>query len=281
MKVKRLVAEFLAYCERTRKPNTLRSYKSRLAPLVEQLGKKKLEKIKLNDIEEFLHQVDHWEDGKAKSADTRRANAVGVQKLFNFALERKYIAEPVFAKLEKPRSRRRERIPTDEENAAVEAIAPPEFLRVFRALRRSGARPCELAAATIGQYDRAKRLIVLTEHKTQETGRDRKIGVGEKLEPILSEAIGERTAGPIFLDRQGKAWTSEKLSKTYKRLCRRAGLAEDLCLYLQRHSHATVLCEKAGIHAAASALGHANIQTTMRYVHQDDAQLGKNQDLVD
>lgn len=133
----------------------------------------------------------------------------------------------------------------------------------------------------IEDYSRESGLIILADHKTFEaTGRVRKIGVGGKLSAIIEEATAGRESGFIFLDGRGNPWTAQKLSKAYKRLCRKAGLAEDLCLYLQRHQHATEMCEKGGIHAAALSLGHASLNTTMRYVHSDDSLLAKNQDLI-
>jgi len=280
MRIRKLVKLFLSHCRECRKPNTVRSYESRMKPILESLGEQKLASIRLSDIESHLHRADRREDGSLKAADTRRANAVAVQKLFAFAVDRGLLDEPPFKKLEKPPPRRRERIPTAAEDAAVEALSPPAFRLILRALRQSGARPSEIAGAQVSDYDREKRLIILREHKTSYTGKPRKIGVGAKLAAILVEAMGERTEGPLFVDVKGRAWTPQRLSKLYKRLCRRAKLSEELCLYMQRHAHATELCEKVGVHAASQALGHSNIQTTMRYVHTNDALLAKNQDLV-
>jgi site-specific recombinase XerD len=281
VKVATLIEKFMQHCREHRRPNTIRSYAGRLKALGEQLGERELASITYDDLEAFLRSVNHRKDGSPKANDTRRANIATVQTIFRYAKQRKLIAELPFEKLEKPRGRRRERIPTEEEIQAVERHASPAFLLAYRALRQTGARPGELAAAQVEQYDRARRLIVLREHKTAgATGRPRKIGVGAKLAAILAAAIGERSTGAIFLAENGKPWTSQKLSKTYKALARRAGLPEDLVLYLTRHAHATELCLKAGIHAAAKALGHSSLNTTMRYVHEDDDVLGKNQDLI-
>lgn len=281
MKVRKLVNRFMDFCREHRKPNTIRSYQSRLRPLVDAMGGRKLASLTMDDVEDYLRRANHWDDGAPKAPDTRRANVVTIQKLFRWAVERQYLEAPIFSVLEKPRGRRRERIPTAEENGAIERLAEPDFRRVFLAMRYCGARPGELAAMQVEQYDRVNRLVVLKEHKTAEaTGKPRKIGVGQRLAEVLAEAIGERTTGAVFLDREGRPWTSNRLSKEYKKLARRAGLAEDLCLYLLRHQHATEMCERAGIHATALALGHASLNTTARYVHSDDSLLAKNQDLI-
>lgn len=281
MRVRKLVRRFLAHTEEHRKPATLRHYAGRLKAFVARLGDRKLKTLKLEEIEEYLHEAGRFPDGRLKAQDTRRANVTVLQQLFRFAQRRDLVDLPKCDALERPPSRRRDRIPTDDENAAVEAIAKPEFVLIFRALRQSGARPGELARACIADYDEAARLIVLADHKTAtKVGRPRKIGVGDKLQLLIREAIGERTDGPIFLDGKGEAWTSEKLSRAYLYWRKKAGLPDGLCLYLQRHQHATELCEKAGIFVAAQSLGHASTKTTERYLHPDDSALSKNQDLV-
>lgn len=281
MKFRKVVKLFLEHTEQNRKPNTLRHYEGRLQSFRKRLGDHEIEDLKLEDVEDALNRANRRRDGTLWAPDTRRANAVVLQNLFEFALRRGYLKAKLFEKLEKPRTRKRDRIPTDEENQLVEDLATPEFRRIFRALRQTGARPGELASAQIEDYDPESRLILIADHKTAtKTGRPRKIGVGEKLEALVREAIGDRKVGAIFLDRRGNAWTTQKLSAIYRRLRKAAGLPPDLCLYLQRHQHATILCEKVGIHAAAQALGHSSIQTTQRYVHPDDAQLSRNQDLV-
>lgn len=281
MTVGDLVERFLAFTRDNRKLSTLRHYSGRLKRLVELLGDRDAAGLKPGDLDDYLVQAGRKADGSPQAPDTRRANVVVLQTLWRWALQREHVDRDIAAKLEKPSGRKRERIPTAEEDAKIDALAKPAFRLIFRALRQTGARPGELCRATIADFDREAKLIVLADHKTAtKVGRPRKIGVGEKFGALLAEAIGERTAGPIFLDGKGAAWTPAKLSRTYLYLKNKAGLPRELCLYLQRHAHATALCAKAGIFVAAQALGHASTKTTERYLHPDDSALGRNQDLV-
>jgi site-specific recombinase XerD len=282
MRLEDAIERFLSHTREHRSANTLRSYTSRLKPLRLMLGEREIESIRMADVDTFLTAAGRKADGSPKSADTRRANVIVVQTFFAFLVSFGFLGELPFKRLEKPRPRMRDRIPTEAEDAAIEKLASPEFLRVFRALRYCGARPGELSAATIADYRPAERLIVLSKHKTAEkTGKPRKIGVGKKLAAILTEAIGGRTEGPLFLAENGVAWTAQRLSKRYKRLCRQADLSEELCLYLQRHAHATELCEKLGVFAASQALGHTDVKTTQRYIKPKDSLLSEHQDLLD
>lgn len=91
--------------------------------------------------------------------------------------------------------------------------------------------------------------------------------------------LKRRHGGQLFLTDSGRPWTVANLSRTFRRLRNRLGLPSDLCLYLTRHEHGTKICQAKGIHAAARALGHASIQTTERYVKDDDQELRDTQDL--
>jgi integrase len=142
--------------------------------------------------------------------------------------------------------------------------------------------PGELCRATIADIDRTANAVVLRDHKTaRKTGKPRRIPIGRKLGELLSQAIGERQAGPIFRSPAGKAWTVPNLSRTYSRLRDLAGLPRDLVLYLARHECGTKIRREKEIEYARRLLGHANISTTQRYMHLDDRELADAQDLVE
>jgi integrase len=194
----------------------------------------------------------------------------------------KFLAQPVFGKLEKPRVGQRYRLPTAAETEAILARASPQFRLIYLAFRQCGARPGELCRATIADIDRTANAIVLREHKTaRKTGMPRRIPIGRKLGELLAQAIGVRNSGPIFLAPAGKAWTVQNLSRTYSRLRDLAGLPRDLVLYLARHECGTKICREKGIEYARRLLGHVNVSTTQRYMHLDGRELADAQDLVE
>lgn len=286
MLVKKLVEIYLNSVAQKRKPATVRQYSNRLKPFVALLGDREFPSLTALELEDYLAQAGRWPEGHPRAGeqqapDTLRANAIALQQLQAFAVEHKEIPEPILGKIHKPTGRLRERLPTEEETAAILAKADPAFLRIYRGLRQSGARPSELCGAKIEEINKASGCIELRHHKTEgKTGGCRRIAIGKKFGEIIREACGSRETGPIFLGPRGKPWTAANLSATYRRLRDRAGLAKDLCLYLARHEHASLLCSQKGINAAAEALGHRNIATTKRYVKTDPKELRDNQDLV-
>jgi integrase len=282
MLVKDLFAQFLLWVEQDKKPATLRFYQQRLKPFVAEFGERPFASLTLADATGYLLQHGLRPDGKPLSGSTKRHNAVALERLQQYAIDIGLIEKPLFKKLPKPRIGRRDRLPTDEETAALLKNAKPEFRLIYPALRQSGARPGELCRATIADYDATEGAIVLADHKTAgKSGRPRVIPVGKKLRELLQQAIAGRTEGPIFRSRTGKPWTVANLSATYRALRNKAGLAKDLCLYLTRHEAGSRICREKDVEAAARILGHSSTSTTSRYVKLNLKELQKYQDLGD
>lgn len=283
MRVQQLIDEYLAHAEDHHKPATVRHYRGRLKKFGELLGHKKLKKLKPRDLDEYIRTVNVDPDtGDAWAPDTCRANITVMDQALKFGLRRGYLKKPIIEKFERPTGRQRDRLMTEDEHAAIEALAPPEFLLIYRGLKQSGARPGELCGALIENIDRENQVIELREHKTAtKTRKPRLIGIGEKFDAIIRESIGDRTSGPIFLNPNGEAWDPQKLSRKFRELRDQAGLDDELCLYLARHAFATAFYEATeDIKATADQLGHTNIQTTLRYVKRNKKLLSKNQDRV-
>lgn len=278
MTLEEIVNRFLDWCQPPRRAAaTVRAYRSRLKPVVKILGEKPLQAITPIELHDAVEQAN-----RDKAPDTQRLTIVVVERLQRWCVDFELIEKPIFAKFEKPRGRKRERLPTEEETAAILENGPPDFAVIYQALRRSGARPNELCRATVANIDSESGSIVLQEHKTgKKTGEPRVIAVGDKLQALIDQSLSGRTEGHLFLRSNGKPWTTNALGAVFRRLRDRLGLSKDLCVYLARHEHATKLCALKGIKAAADALGHKNLQTTARYTKRVLDDMKKNQDLFE
>ena len=285
MQVKILVEKFLSYCEKHRSPATVRHYRSRLKSFQKRFAEREFADLSPLEIEEYLDDVNYFAAGRPKAPDTQRANIVTFETLQNWALHRKIIPQRVIGPLEKPASRFREVIPTEEEIDKILSAGSPEFRLIYSALLVSGARPGELCKAQISNiaaspHNPDLKLIVLHDHKTaRKTKKPRRIPIGRQLAALISESIGDRTEGPLFLSPRGKPWTTQRLSQTFRTLRERLGLPKHLCLYLTRHQHASVITAEKGIYAASKSLGHASITTTQRYAKTNDEELVEIQDV--
>lgn len=283
--VQDFVKAYLRHVKANMSDSTLNTYTKNLKPFLERFRDQAFAELRPFEIEEYFDEVKKKADGTDKAPDTIRLLMTAFENLQKWAIENKVLAERIAPRMKKPKGRRRERLPNEQERELLMSAASPAFRLVYKALRQSGCRPNEIARATIADLvtvDESK-MIVLTEHKTaKKTGEARRIPVGEKLGALISVSIGDRTEGPLFQSPRGSAWTAATLSKTFYRLRKRLNLADDLVLYLTRHEHATqVYANTKDIHATARALGHSSIQTTQRYVKDNVEELTMNQDCVE
>jgi len=274
-----LVAEALdlfdARCEDQLKPKTVRFYRQRFKAFRNEFGHRELKDVKAIEIETFLARQARTggKGGKPLSNSTRRHSAVVLETFQHWMLDREILDKPLFKKLEKPPMGRRERYPTDEETAQLLAHAPPDFARIYQVSELCGARPGEVCSAKIGDWDQTpgEQAIILQDHKTAgKTGKPRVILVSSHVEKLLRESVAGREQdlmAPLFLTKQGKAWTPEHYSRTYTRVRRAAGLPDGLVLYSARHKAITNVCRNAGVMVAKDFAGHSTVQTTQRYVH--------------
>ena len=286
MIVKDVVAAFLAWCVEHRAPKTVATYRDRLSTFLKKFHDREFGTLTAGDVDAWLVEASRWpighkQAGELKAPDTRRMNAIAFERLQEHGLKYCGLAKAIAFDLEKPVGRMREVLPTDEQANAILAIAPREFALVYRGLRMCGARPSEIVRASVENWDRTKRIVVLDDHKTRrKTGRARKIGVGKKLELLFLEALAGRVSGPIFVMRNGRPWKPGRLSTIFHDLREKLELPEEIVLYCARHEHATKLIGKVPIEDVARALGHSNINTTRRYIHKPEEQIGEDQDLV-
>ncbi len=265
--------------------NTLRYYDGGLAPFIKRFGEKDFDAITLMDIEGYLFEVNHWQhgqfNGEEKAPDTQRRNIIALEQLQKYALSHDALAKAVVKDIPKPVGRQRDRLATAAETELIKAHCAPEFLCIYNALRQSGARPNELARATVEIWNQTEMVIVHTKHKTsRKTGKPRRIAVGARMLVWVKEGLGERTTGHIWLSPRGKPWTPASLSATFRRARDAAGVDRSIVLYCARHEYATEMLKHCTPIQTAVAMGHSNLSMLDRYNHTTNAEMCTNQDLV-
>lgn len=189
-----------------------------------------------------------------------RGNGVALKQLQQFAIKNKWIKKPWIEDedIPMPAGRGRQRMPTTEEVAQIKAVSSNAFRLVLSALRRSGARPNEIARATVADWDQVTGVITLADHKTAaKTGQPREIVVGKKLEALIRESLGDRTEGPLFVTPTGLQWETQSLSAAFRKARKELELDERLVIYTNRHGHATAMYELFGEMATQLSLGHS------------------------
>jgi integrase/recombinase XerD len=154
-----------------------------------------------------------------------------------------------------------DRLLTAAEQHSPRAVALVSLL-VYNGLRITEALSCDVLSLT---YQRGHQVLRIT----RKGGR----AATEPLAPVVAHAlreyIGDRTAGPLFLNEAGTARLAYTTSYALiRRLARRAGIAaaEHLSPHSLRHSFATELLNNGvPLQDVQDAMGHADPRTTRRY----------------
>ncbi|HET9719878.1 MAG TPA: tyrosine-type recombinase/integrase [Solirubrobacteraceae bacterium] len=269
-------AEYLRYCEVDRgcKPSTLRDYRSNLnAHLLPAFGDERLEDLTPGAI-------DLWR-GSLTGLSPRTRNKLLVvmhgvlgraQKVWGLSMN------PV-AGVEKQRQRSTgdlEVFSPEEVIALVRAAASEQDGAVFLTAAFTGLRRGELLALRWQDVDFAGSLIrvrasyaagALTSPKS---GKVRSVPMAPDVAEAIA-ALGRRRdfVGDddlVFCGETGRYLDGSALRRRYGAVLARAGL-RPLRFHDLRHTFGTRMIAKADIRRVQEWMGHADIQTTMRYLH--------------
>ncbi|MBU2219171.1 site-specific integrase, partial [Patescibacteria group bacterium] len=103
------------------------------------------------------------------------------------------------------------------------------------------------------------------------SNRERHIPLTNELYEMLAQR--KQAEGPVFLDERKQRFNSKRLNQEISKACKKAGLREITCHTL-RHTFASHLAMAgAPLKVIQELMGHANIQTTMRYAHLSSSSL--------
>lgn len=160
----------------------------------------------------------------------------------------------------------------------LEAI--PEIRKKDRAIIRlfytTGLRVSEVSNLNVSNVNFEERLIRVEEGKGE---KDRVVPVNEDTIKMLKEYL-DREEGPLFLGKDEKRITPEKIRYIFKKYSEKSGIK---CTpHTLRHTFATHMLEQGtDVRVIQNILGHASLDTTQIYTKVSGKHLKDSYDKVD
>ncbi len=278
-------AEWLRYVEhdRDRKPSTITGYKAILrAQLLPAFGEEPIESITTASIESWLAGFD-------RAPATRTKALVLMHGIFKRAKKLYGLPTNPVADVERPPMRRSGDIDVfspEEVMALVRAAASEQDAAIYLTAAFTGLRRGELLALRwrdvdfSGQVIRVRASYAEGALTTPKSGKVRSVPMAPDVAEALAK-LGQRTGWTadddlVFVGQAGSYLDGRALRRRYDSALKRANLRK-LRFHDLRHTFGTRMIAKADIRRVQEWMGHADIQTTMKYLHyaprEEDAAL--------
>ena len=268
-------AEWLRYVEhdRGRKPSTIAGYRAIVrAQLVPAFGDVPVESITTALIEAWIGETDLAPSSRTKALVLLHGIFQRARRVYGLQVN------PVID-VEKPPTRRSDGIEVyspEEVMALVRAADSEQDAAIYLTAANTGLRRGELLALRwrdidfTGSVIRVRASFAEGALTTPKSGRMRSVPMASQVARALDQLSrrGGLTADDdlVFPGEIGTYLDGSALRRRYDRALARAGLRR-LRFHDLRHTFGTRMIAKADIRRVQEWMGHADIQTTMKYLH--------------
>ena len=264
--------EFLTYSLSVHTKNTQRCVKTSFEQLIRVVGDIQVRDITVRHIERFVA-----EKIRNTSAWTARKHFAHLTSAFERAIIWKQIDTNPFRDVPVPKTPRR--IPTyfthEQLSTLMQIIDNPDFLDLVITAVTTGMRMGEMINLHWSSVSIERNTIIVenTNEFTTKSKRNRLVPINRHLIPILQRRKESSICNLVF-HRNGIPYTTDYVTKRFKKYVRKAKLDDRLHFHSLRHSTASYLVQ-AGvpIYTVMELLGHSQISTTQVYSHLSSSQL--------
>ena len=274
-------AEFLRYAEHDRgcKPSTLRDYRSRInSRLLPEFGDRRLDEITSRDIERWRAGI-VTVNGKPLTNKSKNNLLVLLHAIFRRAVTLYGLLYNPVATVAPHRGRPSgdiEVFSPEEVWGLARAAASPQDRAIYLTAAFTGLRRGELLALRWRDVDFAGHTIRVRANwaarqlTTPKSGKVRAVPMA----PAVAQELAELGTRDRFTDEDDVVFASvvgghldpDALSSRYRTALSRAKL-RPLRFHDLRHTFGTRMIAKADVRRVQEWMGHADIQTTMKYLH--------------
>lgn len=276
--------EYLRYAAEDRgcKPSTVRGYRSQLnAHLLPAFGSMRLEDITETEIERWRAGMSGARKGVSISNKTKNEQLVLMHAIFRRAVKVWGLPRNPVANVDRFRTRRSGDIAVfspEEVWSLARAAASEMDGTIFLTAAFTGLRRGELLGLRWRDVDfegstiRVRASYAANQLTTPKSGKVRSVPMA----PDVAEALAllgqrERFTGEddfVFAGESGLPINGDALSSRYEKALEAAGLRR-LRFHDLRHTFGTRMIREADIRRVQEWMGHADIQTTMKYLHYE------------
>ena len=285
-------AEYLRFSEQDRgcKPSTIRNYRNAISVhLLPVFGEMALEDITVQEIEQWRAGMSSARQQRELSNKTKNNLLVLMHAIFRRAVKLYGLPANPVASVDRFRVR---------SSGDIQVFSPEEVWALVRAARSEADAAIFLTAAFTGlrrgevlglrwrdvdftgSTIRVRASYAAGKLTTPKSGKVRAVPMAPDVASALAK-LGdrERFTGDddfVFAGEAGLPLDGDALSSRYRDALARAGL-RPLRFHDLRHTFGTRMIAKADIRRVQEWMGHADIQTTMKYLHYapraEDAEL--------
>jgi integrase len=275
-------AEFMRYAEHDRalKPSTLRGYRSIIdAYLLPAFGDRPVEQIATREIEAWRAGLVEGRSGKTIVNATRNRMLVLLHGIFGRACKVHGLPSNPVSAVERQRVRAGEDIEVlspEEVMALVRAADSQQDAALFMTAAFTGLRRGELLALRWRDIDFAGEVVRVRASyaggrlTSPKSGKVRSVPlampVAQALARLGERGVASREDDLVFLGDTGGYLDGSALRRRYVTALERAGLRR-LRFHDLRHTFGTRMIARADIRRVQEWMGHADVQTTMKYLH--------------
>lgn len=263
--VRQVVDGFLADLADRAKPKTVEVYRFLLTALTQRCGERLAPSLTPGEVEAFSRRPT-W------SVTTRRCFIDAAVAALRWAADRRrrLIPENPLVGVRKPpkASRGRSAVIQPADYNRLIGRANPALRDLLTLLWETGARPSEVCRLKAADVDLRGGVAVLTEHKTDDTGRPRLIALTPVAADVLRPLVVRHPTGPVVRRMNGTPWDVDTLNTAVRALRKRVGVPHATA-YGFRHTFATDALARGVPDAhVAALLGHRNTDMLHRnYSH--------------
>lgn len=208
------------------------------------------------------------------SSATIARKLTAIKSYFNFLSDMEFISTnpSVKIKIPKVKNHEKEYIPMDEAKKLLDVAKSPRDKAIIALYLSTGMRVNELVNLTVEQYEKDEIVFIAKGDK------ERKVYLNDKCRGYIDEYLKVRKDSGIdnlFVSNYGTPMRHDLIAKMLKKNAKKAGLSEDITNHSLRHSFISAVALENGVAVAREVVGHVNLSTTQRYVHNTEETIKK------